>query len=635
MDKKKRKRDKIDRFDDIDRMDDDFMDDETDRKKGWVPVVFALFMILVVAGIVVGMKLYEKYSYSKAEMSLSEYYGIEQEWQVPMIVGDEVVEDQAVLRNGDFYLPLAFVQEQLNDKFYYDRHEKLLLFTTPTELYEIPVDSAAYMIAGAQQSYDKAVWILQDEVPYVELEFVMQYADFLCRISGQDVISYEGMSEEGGTEQPRLQIYLAAETKQTATIRKDTAVRYQGGVKSDILKAVDKGDKVYILEQMENWSKVKTEDSVIGYIENKRLEEAEDAQIVLPGTYVAPVYSTVTRPYPINLAWHQVTNAVANSGIDAMLENTSGINTISPTWFFLNDNQGNFTSIADQTYVDKMHAKGIEVWVLIDNFTNDVDIAQILSTTTNRKNLINNLVQTTLAYGMDGINIDFEQVPQEAGADYVQFLRELSIPCRANGIVLSADNYVPTDYTAHYGRAEQGEVLDYFIIMGYDEHYSGSSQAGSVASYNYVKTGIENTLKDVPAHKVINAIPFYTRLWKISQEGVSSDALSMSAAENVLAQYGVTPEWDEETMQHFAQFEADGATYQIWLENAESIRAKLSLMSSYNIAGVAEWKLGLEKAEIWSVIGEYLQGVQISGEANLPVQTGEGTAPEMQVIETD
>lgn len=601
-------KDKMDR----DLFDDDLFEDEFEKgnTKGWVPVLLALLLILVIGGAAVGMKLYEKYSYSKETMDLSEYYKIAQEGRAAMIVGDEVVEEQAVVRDGNYYLPLSFVKQNLNDKFYYDRYENLLLLTTPTQLYEIELNSASYTIADQPQQYEKTIWILQDEVPYVELDFVAQYSDFLSEI-------YEAPA--------RIQIYLAAETKQAATIRKDTAVRYQGGIKSDILKEVEKGDKVYVLEQMETWSKVKTQDAVIGYVENKRLDDMEDEPIVLPGTYVAPVYTSIAKDYPINLVWHQVTNGAANSGVDSLLSNTKGVTTISPTWYFLNDNFGNFTSIADQTYVDNMHARGLEVWALIDNFTNDVDIAQILSTTTGRKTLINNLIQTTLAYGIDGINIDFEDVPKEAGEDYVQFLRELSIPCRANGIVLSVDNYVPTEYTAHYGRAEQGEVIDYFIIMGYDEHYGGSSQAGSVASYGYVKSGIENTIKDVPASKVINALPFYTRLWKIS-DGVSSDALAMAGGENILAQYGVTATWDEETQQNFAQFEADGVTYQIWLEDEQSISAKLNLMSGYNLAGVAGWKLGLEKSQVWDVIELYLQGM-----ASRSVEE----APQAQVIETD
>lgn len=609
-----------------DLFEDDMYDEEFEQgnRKGWVPVLIAILLILLVGGATFGVKLYDKYSYSKERMDLAEYYNIAQGDRAALVVGDEVIEDQALQREGNYYLPLAFVQQNLNDKFYYDRHEKLLLFTTPTQLYEIPANSASYMIAGETKEYAKMVWVLEDEVPYVELDFVLQFADVLCSVY----------------EQPaRIQMYLEAETGQTATISKDTAVRYQGGIKSDILCDVKAGDLVYVLDEMETWSKVKTSDAVIGYVENKRLEDLRDEQIAMPGTYVAPVYTSIVKEYPINLVWHQVTNSTANAGVEELLASTKGVTTISPTWFFLSDNSGNFDSIADQSYVDSMHAKGMEVWALIDNFTNEVDIAQILSTTTNRKTLVNNLIQTTLSYQIDGINIDFEEVPQEAGEDYVQFLRELSISCRQNGIVLSVDNYVPTEYTAHYGRAAQGEVVDYFIIMGYDEHYGGSPQAGSVASYNYVKAGIENTLKDVPASKVINAVPFYTRLWKIA-DGVSSEALTMSGADNVLAQNGVTATWDDETQQNFAEFEADGAKYQIWLEDMESMTAKLSLMSGYRLAGVAAWKLGLEKAEIWDAIEVYLATAWTDAqETDEAASAEEGEAQqesvEIQEIETD
>lgn len=587
----------MNRFDKDTDLEFDFENDPEREKmdfKKLIPVLIAIVLIILVLGIAVGGKLLDKYSYSKEEMDLSEYYHIETQWQTPIILQDEVITEQAVCRDGSFYLPVSLVQEKLNDKFYYDKQEKLLIYTTPTEIYEIPVDSGIYTVAGESRDNGSIIWILQDEIPYIELNFVSNYANFSSEI-------FEAPN--------RIQLYVEPQTHQVATIKKDTAVRYQGGIKSDILKEVKKGESVMVLESMETWSKVKTQDSVIGYVENKRLSQQEEQTVELPNAYVAPLYTSITKDYPINMTWHQVTNSTANSGVDELLANTKGINTISPTWFFLNDNSGGFTSIADKSYVDNMHARGIEVWALIDNFTNDVDIAQILSTTTNRKNLINRLVSVVQEYDIDGINVDFEQVPSEAGPDYIQFLRELSVSCRNNGIVLSADNYVPTNYTEHYGRKEQGEVLDYFVIMGYDEHYSGSAEAGSVASINYVRQGIENTLKDVPAEKVINGIPFYTRIWKLA-DGVSSEALSMTAAENYLSQYGVTASWDETTCQNYASFEADGAVYEIWLEDSDSIRAKLNVMSMYPLAGVAHWKLGLEKPEIWNEIEQYLNAAR-------------------------
>lgn len=566
------------------------------QKKKILPVLIPIVLIILILGIAVGTKLIEKYSYSKETMDLLEYFHISQSGEAAMIHQNDILEEKALVQGGEYYLPLDFVQKNLNSRFYVDQADQLLLYTTPTQLYEIPLGSTNYIVSGQEMSHNYSVCISSQDSWYISLSFIKDYANF----------SYEIFENPD-----RIQVYTMNQSSMAATVLKKTNVRYQGGIKSDILSPVDADDEVVVLEEMENWSKVKTGDAIIGYVENKFLKGTEDQSVLIEKNFEQPEYTSLTKDYPINLAWHQVTNETANGGVDDLLANTKAINTISPTWFFLNDNSGNFTSIASKEYVDKMHAKNIEVWALIDNFTNDVDIAQILATLGNRKNLIQNLVSTSKSYQIDGINIDFEQVPASAGGDYVQFLRELSIACRENGLVLSVDNYVPTGYTEHYDRKEQGTVVDYVIIMGYDEHYSGSQEAGSVASIDYVKQGIEKTVAVVPSHKVINGIPFYTRLWKLA-DGVSSEALSMNAAQNALSERGVSASWDEVTCQNYASFEEEGITYQIWLEDGQSVSAKLSVMAGFNLGGVAEWKLGLEDPAVWDLISNYLSACQLT-----------------------
>lgn len=279
--------------------------------------------------------------------------------------------------------------------------------------------------------------------------------------------------------------------------------------------------------------------------------------------------------------------------------------------------------------MDAAHRMGLEVWALVDNFSLEISSYEILSKMSSRENLINNLISKTLEYNIDGINIDFETLSFDAGDGFIEFIRELSIKCRENGIILSIDNYVPTASTAHYNRREQGIVADYIIIMGYDEHYSGSSESGSTASYEFVKNGIEDTLKEVPANKIINALPFYTRVWKETPESVAtgneggvlvedtnsefgryiltSQAVSMAYAEKLLRDHGVTPKWIDALRQYYGEYEKDGCRYLIWLEEEESIRAKMELVTEYDIAGVAGWKLSLEKTGIFSIINEYLK----------------------------
>ena len=225
---------------------------------------------------------------------------------------------------------------------------------------------------------------------------------------------------------------------------------------------------------------------------------------------------------------------------------------------------------------------------------------------------------------LTGPDADFEKISKDCGVHYIQFIRELSVKCRQNGIVLSVDNYVPKGYNQQYNRKEQGVMADYVIIMGYDEHNGSSLEAGSVSSYEFVKEGIEETIKEVPAEKVINGIPFFTRLWsetpktqeELNQEAgteaadypmkVTSEALGMSTARDKISQAGAETTLDETTGNNYATWEADGVTYEIWLEDATSIEPKLQLMKENKLAGTAAWALGQESSDIWDLILKYV-----------------------------
>ena len=308
----------------------------------------------------------------------------------------------------------------------------------------------------------------------------------------------------------------------------------------------------------------------------------------------------------MNLAWHQVTSTDANSYFADAVQNMTGVNVISPTWFSVTDNSGNISSLASGEYVMQAHEKGLKVWGLVDNFNENMNTKEVLSKTSSRQNLENRLITYALKVGMDGINVDFESLSEGVGIHFLQFLRELSIQCHANNLVLSVDNPVPEDFTSHYDRAEQGKVVDYVIIMGYDEHYVGSD-AGSVASLPWVEQGVKDTLSEVAAQRTILAIPFYTRLWKTTDGGaLTSEAIGMDQAQQTISDNGAETYWDKKTSQNYGTYEGDGATYQIWLEDSKSIAEKVKLIKKYKLAGVAEWKLGFENSGIWSVITENL-----------------------------
>lgn len=557
-----------------------------------IPVLIAVVLIIVIGASAFGMKLLDKYSYSKERADLTEYFGVQGSDDVPVILQDEKIEEHAKLWDGECYFDYATVHKYFNDRFYEDVKEGLLLYTLPDAIVKTEIGTSTVSKADVPEDRDYVIARYEGDTLYIAVDFIKEYTNF----------SYELF-----TEPNHMQVYTEWNTRQTATITKDTQVRYQGGVKSDILTDVSKNDTVIVLEQMENWSKVKTQDAFIGYVENKRLSEITEQEPIPVTDYEEPVYASNTRDYKINLAWHAVAGVGGNDTLSSVMADTKSINVISPTWFALSDNAGNFTSFATTAYVEQAHSMGLEVWGLVDNFTNpDVDTYEVLAGTSTRTYLINELVETALQYGLDGINIDFENISLDAGEPFIEFIRELSIPCREHGIVLSVDNYVPMGYTDHYDRGEQGVVADYVIIMGYDEHYKGSQEAGSVASINFVEKGIADTVAQVPANKVINAIPFYTRIWETSGTGVDSQAVGMDLANQYIAEHDITTRWDEETCQNYGEYQSGDTLYQVWLEDGDSIQVKLNIMNKYGIAGVAEWKLGFEVPSIWDVIAEYM-----------------------------
>ncbi len=561
--------------------------------KKLIPAITAVVLIIVVIAISVGIKIMDKYSYSKERKDLDEYFSIESADEVPIILQDELIEESARLIEGTYYLDLATVHKYFNDRFYEDGNEGLLLLTLPQETVRSEIGSSQYRTSAGDASEEYVISRYEGDTFYIAIDYVKKYANF----------SYEAFADPN-----HMQIYTKWEDRKTAQLTKDTAVRYQGGVKSPILTDVAEGDTVAVIEEMEKWSKVKTSDAFIGYVENKQLDNYSTQSPIPVTDYEEPIYTNISKPYKINLAWHAVAGTAGNDTLASALEKTKGINTISPTWFALSDNDGNFTSFATKDYVSKAHEQGIEVWGLIDNFTNKeaVDTYEVLSYTSKRTYLIGNLISTALEYDLDGINVDFEEISQDAGEHFIQFIRELSVACRANGIVLSVDNYVPTGYTDHYNRAEQGAVADYVVIMGYDEYYKGSSEAGSVASIGFVENGIKKTVEQVPAQKVINAIPFYTRIWETKGAELTSQAVGMDLAEEFVRNHNIETRWDEETCQNYGEIQEGDSFYQVWLEDEQSIEVKLNIMQKYDIAGVAEWKLGFEKASVWDVIENYL-----------------------------
>lgn len=576
------------------------------------PVLAAVLLIIAVLTCMFISYLIEKYSPSKERMAWTEYYSVSGEDEVAVILNNELTDIKGRMIDGEVYVTTDTLYDYLNERFYWDQAENLLLYTTPTEVITAAVGSTTYSVGSQSYTEDYAPVKVDGDTAYVALAYIQKYTG----------LQYEVMTDEVN----RVNLTTEFGTVDTVTVKRNAQVRYRAGIKSPILTDVAKGDVLYVLPEEEDvgeWTKVRTSNGFIGYIRNRFLGEA--GQETLTSNYEEPVYTNISKDYTLNMAWHQVTNSDANNNVLEMIANTKGLTTISPTWFFLSDNEGNIESLASQTYVNYCHQNNIEVWGLVEDikYKDTILDYEILSRTSSRQRLVNNLIAKAIEFDLDGLNIDFEYINQDSAKAYLQFLRELSIKCRQNGIVLSVDNYRPADHNAFYDLEEQGTVADYVILMGYDEHYAGSETAGSVASINWVREGIELALEQVPAEKLINAVPFYTRLWEerplteeelaelsatdtSTQVKVSSKAYGMDAIDEILAANGVEKTWDETSGQYYAEYTEDGNTYKVWLEEEESIALKASLIKEYNLAGISAWKLGFERQDIWDVILRYV-----------------------------
>ena len=581
-------------------------------KKKILPVIAAVAFILVVISFMILGKVIDKYTPTDEHQDLAVHYDVTAEGEVAIIYNNELIESKAKLLNGVVYLRLDMVKNYINDRFYWDANENLLRYTTANDLISVPAESTNYTITKDSHSSDHILVKADAETAYIAIDFVKTYSDFAYEIF----------------ENPdRVVITTAWGDYTTTTAKKDTEIRVLGGIKSPILDDLAKGEELTILEELENWTEVITSDGIIGYVKSKNL--GEKSTKTLTSDYVPEEFSHIKKDFEINMAWHQVFNRTANSNISSVLQSTKGLNVISPTWFFLKDENGGIGSLASSDYVKYCHQHNVEVWALVSNFgatdqgLENPDLTTILTHTSSRDNLVNNLISAAIQYNLDGINVDFESVSPDVGDSYIQFIRELSLKCANNGLVLSVDNYVPTAYTAFYDRAEQALFADYVVVMAYDEHYSGS-EPGSVASIGWVTEGIVNTMKEVPADQIVLGMPFYSRIWKLTpaegeslpEEGavvdsyvnfdISCYSASMAEQKKLANVNGVTPVWSDEVGQHYVEYKNGGSIYQIWMEDAASIEAKLKVMDSYELAGGAFWKLGLEQSSVWDTIIKYI-----------------------------
>lgn len=609
-------------FDEKDIIDDNDIDDyyaqdspvKRSRKKNNRQAAGIIAAVIIVCVLVAGgiglVTLIDKYTPNKTRITFEDYY-IQRGFAVGNADEQENGAQEAfVLLNGEqtdakaycfgdvWYFKKDFIDENLNHRFYLDVANDELIYTTPTKIVTIPFESQAYYVGDKVKKEHYVVARRVDEDIYIAADFIKERADFIYEVRNEPY---------------RMLVTTVYGTSEYVHIADEGTVRTGASIKDEILAIGDAGASWSVAGEDGDWTELVTDDDIRGYIRTKEL--GEKYTVTTSNDYQAPMYTSVSRKDKVNMVWHAVYDMNDNDKIYGLLDATEGVNVVSPTWYQLSDSTGGFNSFAQQEYVDYIHETGRQIWPLWSDFTsvsaeNGWSEYELFAVTQNRRALIASMMDEVKAYGYDGINIDFEKVSSDNGIHFVQFLRELSIECRNAGVVLAVDNYVPMPHSAHYDRAEQGAIVDYVIVMGYDEHYGGGSEAGSVASLDFVKNGIVNTLESVPAQKLINALPFYTRMWdeyvdENGQQVLNSKAYTMRGAFDRVEELGLVTNWSDSVGQYVAEGDVEGHHYSVWLEDARSIEEKMKIVAEYDLAGVSAWSLGGEYPQVWEVITRY------------------------------
>ena len=555
------------------------------RKLGLIISLVLIALIIVIIKFMPSFKKLdyrEFYSQNENELSLlidGEYARLDNTF--PQLEGEML------------YLPVDIVSEYIDSYVFYDETEQVLIITTENEVIRLEGDSKSYLSNNTSKTLEIPIYI-NDNVPYLPEDLLESlYPIELFTYKENSVVCLEH------TENVR---------QRASVVAKKARIRCADDIKSEILITAGMNDTVTLYEKGESFSLVSFE-GVVGYVENKALGEVYG--IENEKTEYTP--DLEENQGPISLVFDQITSVNANS-LDTKREAIEGLDVIVPTWFSFKDESCEIRNIADLSYSRWAHSKGYKVWGLItDNFNSEISHA-VLSSSENRKNVIDALLAYSEIYELDGINLDFESVPRADGELFVQFVRELAPLLHQRGLTLSVDTFVPKSWTMHYNRDKLAEVCDYIIVMGYDEHYSGSSESGSVASLSWSREAIESTLAcGVPMEKLILGVPFYTRVWEHTTNSkgavsLSSSAYSMEKAYEVMTELGGEFSYDEETEQNYCEAEKDGVVYKCWLEDAQSVEKRARLAKEYEIAGVGAWKRGFEAEGIWGIINAEIKG---------------------------
>lgn len=554
---------------------------EIEKRKSKIGIIIAIIIIALV--LIVG--------------AIGGYYVIKRNYIVSKINQTNLIinnsnatsslKNNVYIKDGVVYVSKPDIYNFFDNTITYDEKYNQVVTTSSTKIASLPIDSKQIQVNSSNTTI-KAGAIILDEVAYVPIsELDEVYNIKTTYVESEDLVYIDSLDRE----------------QQTATLKKDSSIKYKPTIISATLAKAKQGNTLTIANRSDypvpnGWTRVRTENGTLGYIQTGKLNEFK--------TIREKAEEKAKIEGPISLAWDYYSEYVSAPTRTGKI---TGVNVVSPSFFYMTkysttnvyENVGN-EGIA---YVNWAHENGYQVWPMFTN-SNMSETSKMLSDYKSRENVINQIIKYIKQYNLDGINIDFEGMYETDKDNFSRFLIEIRPRLNEIGAVLSVDVTAPDgapEWSLCYDRYTIGKVADYVMFMAYDQYGVSATKAGTTAGHNWVEANVKKFLgqEEVKAEKIILGIPFYTRVWKEINGNVISSVVNIGNVNNLIPS-NATKTWDEDLQQYYVEYKKGGATYKIWVEDEKSIEAKLDLVSKYNLGGAAYWEYDRATNSIWNLI---------------------------------
>jgi len=510
---------------------------------------------------------------------------------------------EPIFQNESVYVPISFIDSAFVYNAVYDYQNDILSIASDFERIKASKDNDFCFVNGQKTEFGKKVFLLDNGRVYILSDLIEKFYNIEIKSSPK----YKSLCMDS-TLGERKTAVISTEQELVGADNDRLVIVDSSG--NEIVPKVFKGDYVSLYEEIGGLSEIRTSDGAVGFVDSDSVTE-KIVKEPLQKVRIAESIPICSDGKGVVL-FEQISNADANKTFIGK-EIPVGVDILIPTWFSFKESEsgtdGTILSLADKKYVDYAHSKGRKVWGLVtDNFKSNVS-RSVVNSAPVREKVISQIVAAVQNCGLDGVNIDFESIPADAMRGFTQFLRELSACLNSMNVSLSIDVYTPHPWSSYYNRKEFSDIVDYFIVMGYDEHTESSDESGSVATKSWSEQSITLTEHEgVSKEKLILGIPFYTRIWKETNSGLETRAYGMAEGYKIMTDKGARFKWIDNIGQNYAEINSGGALYKMWLEDEKSVEERVKLVNKYNIAGVAAWRRGLEKNEVWPVIKKYMKG---------------------------